>query len=98
MADPKSADGAPIPLWYSNQAVTAGTSGTASTGPPPWDVTAVHEYRIDWTPDATTYYVDGMLQKQHTTNVPSQPGSFIWNNWANGDPSRLLTGIERNFC
>ncbi|KAK5086815.1 hypothetical protein LTR05_003983 [Lithohypha guttulata] len=75
----------PIPIWYSNQAVTQGAKATQEIGPPPWDVTAVHEYRIDWTKQFTAFYLDGNLQKRYTTNIPTVPGYWIWNNWANGD-------------
>ncbi|KAK5942536.1 hypothetical protein PMZ80_005101 [Knufia obscura] len=83
--DTQSSQGAPIPLWYSNQAIKSGTPATQATGPAPYDVTAVHEYRIDWTKDFTAFYLDGQLQKKYTTNIPNKPGSWIWNNWANGD-------------
>ena len=89
-----SKNGMPIPLWYSNQPVNANAKGTASTAAPPWDVTAAHEYRIDWTKTYTAFYLDGVLQKKYTTNVPSNPCSFIWNNWANGDPSECLPSIR----
>lgn len=74
-----------IPLWYSNQAIKANGQATQSTGPAPWDITAVHEYRIDWTKDFTAFYLDGVLQRKYTDNIPTKPGYWIWNNWANGD-------------
>lgn len=77
----------PIPMWYTNQAVNpADAPATQATGPAPSDCTAaVHEYRIDWTPYYTAFYLDGKLQRKFTTNVPREPGSWIWNNWANGN-------------
>lgn len=45
----------------------------------------MHEYRIDWTAGFTAFFVDGVLKQKYTTNVPSQPGTWLWNNWANGD-------------
>lgn len=84
-----SAGGDPIPLWYSNQAARSGSGASQKTGPAPWDVTAVHEYRIDWTPSFTAFYVDGELQHKLTANVPNKPGSWVWNNWANGDTSEF---------
>jgi beta-glucanase (GH16 family) len=75
----------PIPLQYTNQATTAGGTATYSKGPPPWDVTEVHEYRIDWVPGRTSFYLDGVLQKTFTTNVPTKAGPWIWNHWTNGD-------------
>lgn len=82
---PSSSDASPIPLWYSNQAIKSGQKATQATGPPPSDVASIHEYRIDWVEDYTAFYVDGKLQKKYTTNVPTKAGSWIWNNWANGD-------------
>ncbi|KAK5080286.1 hypothetical protein LTR70_008749 [Exophiala xenobiotica] len=81
----KSSTGAPIPIWFCNQAMTSGASATQRVGPAPVDVSELHEYRIDWTKDFTAFYIDGILQKRHTTNVPNKPGRWIWNNWANGD-------------
>jgi len=77
----------PIPIWYTNQAVNpVDAPATQVTGPAPSDcTTAVHEYRIDWTPYYTAFYLDGKLQRKFTTNVPREPGSWIWNNWANGN-------------
>lgn len=90
LSDPSSLSNDPnkpwsIPIQYTNQAVVPGTKPTYSYGPPPWDVTAVHEYRIDWVPGRTLFYLDGVLQKEYTTNVPTQPGFWIWNHWTNGD-------------
>ena len=50
----------------------------------------VHEYRIDWTDEKTLFYIDGVLHKTITVNVPDQPGNWIWNNWTNG--GRGFTG------
>lgn len=80
-------NGAPVPLWYSNQAIRSGQKSTNGVGSAPLDVTVLHEYRIDWTKNFTAFYLDGALQKKYTTNVPNKPGSWIWNNWANGDSS-----------
>ncbi|EXJ90712.1 hypothetical protein A1O1_03816 [Capronia coronata CBS 617.96] len=75
------------PLWYSNQAADPSTAPTTrGTGPAPSNCTGeVHEYRIDWTSAYTAFYVDGELQQNYSTNVPNQPGPWVWNNWANGD-------------
>ncbi|KEF55307.1 uncharacterized protein A1O9_08961 [Exophiala aquamarina CBS 119918] len=77
----------PIPIWYSNQKRDpVGSSPSAETGPAPFDATSrVHEYRIHWTAEFTAFYIDGVLQKYLTENVPSLPGPWLWNNWANGD-------------
>jgi beta-glucanase (GH16 family) len=72
------------PMHYTNQATDGNPEHkTIATGPSPSDATtAFHEYRIDWIPGSTMYYLDGVLQKTMTTNVPTQGGSWIWNNWA----------------
>ena len=79
--------GNPIPIWYSNQATNPQMlEPTRDTGPSPDDCTSqVHEYRLDWTPEFTAFYVDGIQQMNYTDNIPSVPGPWVWNNWANGD-------------
>ena len=82
LSDPKSAsnpgDGS-RPMLYTNH----GTTKTHANSPSLSDATSVaHEYRIDWTPGKTRYYLDGVLQKTFTTNVPTVAGTWIWNNWA----------------
>ena len=42
------------------------------------------QYTLEWTKEATRFYVDGELWKEFTTNVPFKPSAFIWNNWSNG--------------
>lgn len=83
--------GDPIPIWYSNQATKLGGLATHDIGPAPQDVTAPHVYRIDWTKKHTVYWIDGVKQKTFTTNVPSKPGPWVWNNWANGDSGELYS-------
>ncbi|CAF9908234.1 MAG: hypothetical protein ALECFALPRED_004357 [Alectoria fallacina] len=39
------------------------------------------EYRIDWVPGRTDFYLDGTLQTSLTENVPSTAGTWLWNNW-----------------
>lgn len=73
-------------MQYTNQAVSGGKA-TMVYGPAPADATfAVHAYRTDWTEHSVNYFLDGVLQHTMTTNVPSEAGSWVWNNWNNGDP------------
>lgn len=84
LTDPNSeANGGKTPvLYFTNQATVSGGLETDTTSPAPSTATtAQHEYRVDWTSEATTFYVDGVLQDTFTTNVPSDPGSWVWNNW-----------------
>jgi hypothetical protein len=59
-------------LFYTNQAVTPGTSSTSDTGEEPADAfSAVHNYRVDWDGKTSTFYLDNKLQHQFKTNVPT---------------------------
>ncbi|CCF41207.1 hypothetical protein CH063_11562 [Colletotrichum higginsianum] len=73
-------------LWLSNQAVDG--SGLKTTNPvalPANPTTTEHEYRLDWLPGLTNFYVDGKLVWSSTKNVPSVAGTWVFNNWADGD-------------
>lgn len=67
-------------LHYTNHGPT---SSSTADGIDPG--ATLHEYRIDWLPTATRFYIDGALQKELSENVPTEPGTWIWNNWSNGD-------------
>lgn len=97
LTDPASSgnngEGHTIPLWYSNQANATDKEPTHISrdppGHPPADpTTSVHEHRIDWTPTYTEYFFDGRPRARFTSDVPPQPGHWVWNNWANGDPGK----------
>lgn len=66
-------------LQYTNQAVQEGGTPTYATGVAPADVAVVHEYRVDWVPGQTKFFLDGVLQQTFTTNVPSTAGPWVWN-------------------
>ncbi|KAE9579932.1 hypothetical protein CGCF415_v003693 [Colletotrichum fructicola] len=73
-------------LWLSNQAVDG--SGLKTTNPvalPANPTTTEHEYRLDWVPGKTMFYIDGKLVWTSTKNVPSVAGTWVFNNWADGD-------------
>ncbi len=77
------------PLQLTNQPGNAGTS--YFNVPSPTDATTTaHEYRIDWIPGKALFYLDGVLQKTITANVPTAAGSWIWNNWSYVVPSLQL--------
>lgn len=75
-------------MQYTNQALDGNPDdATMFYGAAPSDATsAVHEYRLDWQPGSTSFYVDGVLQRRIKKNVPDQPAAWIINNWVNGDP------------
>ena len=86
LSDPKSEsnDGTPQ-IWFTNQDANGDGEDTHSSQPPPSDAfTTEHEYRIDWTEGNTQWYIDGELVYSTTSDVPSQPGSWMWNNWSDG--------------
>lgn len=75
-------------MQYTNQALDGNPAdATMFYGAAPADVTSrVHEYRLDWQPGSTSFYIDGVLQRRISKNVPDQPSAWIINNWVNGDP------------
>ena len=80
----ESHDGTPQ-LWFTNQAVSSSEPKTYTSQLPPSDATtAEHEYRLDWTADSVQWFIDGNQVWEATSNVPSQPGSWLWNNWSDG--------------
>ena len=88
LTDPTSlsnpGSGRPPHMMYTNQPRIAGDRPSQVFGKAPEDVGTAHEYRIDWIPEATLFYVDGHLQAKMHQNVPREPCAFVWNNWCNG--------------
>jgi len=41
-----------------------------------------HDYRFDWSAGSISWYVDGVLKHQATTDIPSHPGHIFLNLWA----------------
>ncbi|KAJ7599607.1 concanavalin A-like lectin/glucanase domain-containing protein [Mycena floridula] len=77
----------PAGIWATNQAVVPGDDPTFSTIALNFDPSDdFHEYRIDWTDSATTFYIDGDQKAQLTTNVPTGELSYIFNVWSSGNP------------
>ncbi|GAM86706.1 hypothetical protein ANO11243_047250 [Dothideomycetidae sp. 11243] len=88
-------------VWFTNQRVHPGAKATTYQVPPPKNYTdGYHEYRIDWLPGSTRFYLDGVLRNAFTQNVASKPSSFVINNWSNGDkewsagPPRQLSDLR----
>lgn len=74
-------------LHYTNQRANGNTEN--STHPitlPSNATTDFLEHRIDWVPGHTDFYLDGTLQASFTENVPFTAGTWLWNNWSDGDP------------
>ncbi|KAF6217552.1 hypothetical protein HO133_006890 [Letharia lupina] len=74
-------------VHYTNQRANADAEASTIQMALPSDATNdFQEYRIDWLPGRTDFYLNGELQQTLTDNVPSTAGSWLWNNWSNGDP------------
>ncbi|KAH0400097.1 concanavalin A-like lectin/glucanase, partial [Aureobasidium melanogenum] len=72
--------------WLTNEQTSYGSPYTTYSVAAPADAnTAWHEYRLDWLPGVSKFYIDGVLVQTITDNVPTTPGSWIWNNWSNGN-------------
>jgi len=85
----------PKVIHYTNQKATARSKQTYSPVTQRVDLTAdFHDYRIDWVAGQTTFYLDGVFQNTFTSNVPTVGGSWLWNNWFNGDPEWSGTGPQ----
>ena len=70
---------------YTNQPHIPGSPSSTTSKALSFDATSgFHEYRLDWLPGRTIFYVDGVQQGQLESNVPSTPGAWVWNNWSNG--------------
>ncbi|KIY65450.1 glycoside hydrolase family 16 protein [Cylindrobasidium torrendii FP15055 ss-10] len=77
----------PAGFWTTNQAQVEDGDSISENLAFWFDPTqGFHEYRIDWTADATTFYVDGQQVNRLTENVPNVPALFIFNAWSSGDP------------
>lgn len=70
-------------VYFTNQITKPGNPETSVNMTAPKDMTtAWHEYRIDWVPGKTMFYIDGVLKHTMTQNIPSEAGQWMWNNWA----------------
>ncbi|KAI5199397.1 concanavalin A-like lectin/glucanase [Aureobasidium subglaciale] len=75
----------PTELFLTNQKSSARSVASTFSSPAPAHMSAgFHEYRFDWLPGVTKFYVDGKYVGSMKKNVPKQQGSMVWNNWANG--------------
>jgi len=71
------------PIQFTNQPNATGVAETHTGAPSSANATSLaHEYRWDWVPGSTAFYVDGLLQSNFTTNVPTTAGRYMFNNWA----------------
>ncbi len=96
----------PDTLWLVNwlnptPALDPTSSEESYTAVAPFDSTSgFHTYRFVWAPGIITYYIDGVQESVHTTNVPSAPAYFMINHWGTdstawGGPATI--GTTRTF-
>ena len=84
LSDPASQSNAGTPqVFLTNHG--DGTKTYKGVVPPSDATTTEHEYRVDWTDGQTQWFIDGQVVFTATDNVPSQPGTWLWNNWSDGD-------------
>jgi hypothetical protein len=77
--------GDPTHVHFTNQQTHPSIGETTYAVPAPDDMTsAFHEYRYDWLPTGTNFYIDGVLIMSINRNVPSTAGWLMWNSWSNG--------------
>lgn len=50
--------------------------------------TAWHEYRVDWLPGTTSYYIDTKLV--YSTSSENSPGLWLWNAWSTTDADSVF--------
>ena len=81
-------------VLQSTQSLQAGFNAAGTPGFLPYHLpfdptTGFHEYRYDWTPNAVSFYADGILLDSVTTpaDIPSSPGGIHFSHWSNGDPT-----------
>ncbi|THZ19917.1 concanavalin A-like lectin/glucanase [Aureobasidium pullulans] len=75
----------PTTLFLTNQKSSPkALTSTFDTKSPLGMTSDFHEYRFDWLKGVTKFYVDGKFVGSLKKNVPTMPGSMVWNNWANG--------------
>ncbi|KAI8371850.1 concanavalin A-like lectin/glucanase domain-containing protein [Blakeslea trispora] len=82
------------PLLYENGKASAATHGNYTLQVDP--SLDYHEYRFDWFPDRTIFYVDGMEQYRITTHVLALPARVMLNHWTDGNPNFSQGPVKEN--
>lgn len=73
-------------VHFTNEQISSESATTSYSYAAPSDAsTAFHEYRVDWVPGKTMFYIDSTLVQTITGNVPTTPGMWLWNNWSSGN-------------
>lgn len=70
------------PSWNADGDIPQATRNVTMPDANRWNEWA--HYRMDWTPGATTWYVDGGLASTITFQAPRDPSQVIFNSWSDG--------------
>jgi endo-1,3-1,4-beta-glycanase ExoK len=77
----------PASLWMVNwlnpnpRRNPTSSNETATFAVEPDAPTTFHTYTFVWTSTKISYYIDGTLTSEHTTNIPTAPAYFMINHW-----------------
>lgn len=93
----------PDVIQYTNQPSYSLSGGAVdeatrnATVPVGWDEWAVH--RMDWSPESTMWYVDGVNVSQISFQTPRDPSYIIFNSWSDGSfwTGNMSVGDEAYF-
>jgi hypothetical protein len=73
-------------VWNDGPFTGPGSAGDAQfvlpAVPGGFDMTQFHDYRVDWSPQHILWYVDDVLVRTESNNVPDDPMNFRVNLWA----------------
>jgi beta-glucanase (GH16 family) len=100
--DPNFPDPLYMVNWHNTDPSSdpSGTEQTFTVVPVPGINDIFHTYRLVWEPGKISFYVDDVLEAEHTTNVPSAPAHFMINHWGTNNPNwggEATLGVERYF-
>ena len=64
------------------------------------DLPVAVNYKFVWTASKISFYVDGVLKAEHTTNIPNAPANFWLSHWGSDNPNfggLATVGTSRYF-
>jgi hypothetical protein len=70
------------PAWNSTSDIPGATRNVTLPGGKRWSDWA--DYRMDWTPGSTTWFVNGQLVSRITFQAPRDPSQVMFNTWSDG--------------
>ncbi len=68
-------------IWNDGPFTGEGSGGDPAFAGSVPSLTDFHDYRIDWLPNRVEWYVDDMLVRTQTSNIPDDPMNFRLNYW-----------------